>query len=312
MPNLPPMQPNRTLGLVLVLSAIIGWSVAGLFTRILPLDAPTILFWRGVFGAVGTLALIPLLPGPGLASLRQLGWPGLIYAAVTAASMLLFISALLVTSVAHVAVITATVPLFAAALAWLAFHDRPTAAAIIASLIALIGVAIMVGVGGDGRLPGDLMALGMATLMAAMILIARSRPDIPALAAMALASALSALATLPFATLTGLPLQQLGLLALFAIVTQVIGFGLFALGARHLAATETALITTLEAPLAPFWVWLFLSVAPSAPTLIGGAIVLAAVIFYLARPGNTAPPVTIPSPAPIHPQKTPLACMRQP
>lgn len=299
------MHPNRPLGLILVFASVIGWSMAGLFTRLLPLDAPTLLFWRGLFGAIGTLALIPLMPGPHLGhshlgrsrldrvrlgSFRQLGWPGLIYAAITAASMLLFIGALMITSVAHVAVITALVPLFAAALAWLAFRERPGPPAIIASIIALFGVIIMVGAGRDGSALGDLMAIGMAILMAAIILIARSRPRLPAFAAMTVASALSAAATLPFATLTGLTAAQLGLLALFAIVTQVIGFGLFALGARHLAPTETALLTTLEAPLAPFWVWLFLATAPTAPTLLGGIIVLAAVIFYLVRQSPPSPP----------------------
>jgi drug/metabolite transporter (DMT)-like permease len=275
------MQTNRSLGLVLVLAGVVGWSMAGLFTRLLSLDAATILFWRGIFGAIGTLALIPFMPGP--KSLR-LGITGMGYATVVAASMLTFITALRFTSVAHVAVIIALVPLFAAFLGWVAFRERPGATAIIASLVAAAGVAIMVGAGGDGNIWGNLLALAAALLMAAMILIARSRPQIPALAAMALASALSAAATLPFATLSGLSITEFGLLAAFAIITQVIGFGLFALGARHLPPTETALLTTLEAPFAIAWVWLVIGTAPSIATLVGGAIVLAAVISFIARP----------------------------
>ncbi|MCU0802936.1 MAG: DMT family transporter [Rhodobacteraceae bacterium] len=278
------MQTHRALGMALVITSVIGWSMAGLFTRLLALDAPTILFWRGVFGAIGTLALIPLLPGP--RNLR-LGLPGLGYALVTAGSMLAFISALRFTSVAHVAVIIALVPLFAAFLALAIFREKPGTTAVIASLVAAAGVALMVGAGRDGNLIGNLLAAAAAGLMAGMILIARRAPHIPALAAMALASAISALATVPFATLGGIGLSDLALLAAFAVITQVIGFGLFALGARHLPATETALLTTLEAPFAIAWVWAVLGTAPATPTLIGGAIVLAAVIFYLRRP---APP----------------------
>jgi drug/metabolite transporter (DMT)-like permease len=46
---------------------------------------------------------------------------------------------------------------------------------------------------------------------------------------------------------------------------------------------ETALLTTLEAPLAPFWVWLALGQAPEAASLAGGVIVLAAVIVHVLR-----------------------------
>ncbi len=275
------MQNARSTGLILVLTSVVGWSMAGLFTRLLPLDAPTMLFWRGVFGAIGTLALIPFLPGP--RNLR-LGWPGVGYAVVTAGSMFAFITAMRFTSVAHVAVIIALVPLFAAVFAWMLFGERPGIAALIASLVAAAGVAIMVGAGADGNLTGNLLAGVAAMLMAAMILIARRRPHIPALAAMALASAISAVGTMPFATLTGIGLPNLVTLGAFAIITQVIGFGLFALGARNLPATETALLTTLEAPFAIAWVWIVLGIAPTIPTLIGGAIVLGAVTFYIARP----------------------------
>lgn len=279
------MQSNRALGLSLVLIAVTAWSSAGLFTRLLTLDAPTILFWRGVFGCLGTLALIPFLGGK---AAFALGWAGLAYAAITAGSMLTFISAMRLTSVAHVAVIIALVPLFAAFLAWAAFRERPGAGALLASLAAAAGVAIMVGAGGDGALSGDLLALITASLMAAMILIARRSPQIPALTAMALASALSAMATLPFATLSGLSAGDIGLLVAFALVTQVIGFGLFAIGARHLPATETALLTTMEAPFAITWVWSVLGTAPSLATLTGGAIVLAAVLLYLVRASTPA------------------------
>ncbi|MFM2389232.1 MAG: hypothetical protein RLZZ437_787 [Pseudomonadota bacterium] len=274
------MQSNRPLGLALVLTAIIGWSMAGLFTRLLALDAPTILFWRGLFGAFGTLALIRILGRP---APQPLGAPGLGYALVTAGSMLAFIPALRFTSVAHVAVIIALVPLFAALLAWALLRQTPRPAAILASLVAAGGVALMVGAGADGNLWGNLLALVAALLMAAMILIANRAPQIPALSAMAAASAISALATLPFATLTAVTGTDLAILAAFALITQVIGFGLFAMGARHLPTSHTALLTTLEAPFAITWVWAVLGITPTLPTLAGGAIVLAAVVFFLVR-----------------------------
>jgi drug/metabolite transporter (DMT)-like permease len=278
---------NYRLGLVLVTVAAVAWSTSGLFTRFLVVDAATILFWRGFFGVFGTLALVPFLSGAGgYKAFSSLGWAGCAYAAVTGASMLFFISALLNTTVAHVAIITSVVPLMAAFLSWLVLREKPSVSSITASLVALVGVSMMVGVSSDGRLFGDVLALIMAVLMAGMILISRSYKGIPALPATCLASALSALVVLPFASVTAVSGDQLLILAVFALVNQVLGFGLFAIGARWLPPTQSALILALEAPLAPLWVWLVLTETPGQATLSGGAIVLLAVFGHIFWSGR--------------------------
>jgi drug/metabolite transporter (DMT)-like permease len=138
---------NYKAGLIFVSVAAVAWSLSGLFTRFIATDTPTILFWRGLFGASGLVLVLVLVPATGgLRSFRNLGKPGFAYAAITILSMLLFISALRQTTVAHVAVITATVPFFAAYLGGAILHERPERSAIAASTVALLGVAIMSGV----------------------------------------------------------------------------------------------------------------------------------------------------------------------
>jgi drug/metabolite transporter (DMT)-like permease len=273
----------RHIGLFCVFLAAVAWSTSGLFTRTVAADAQTILFWRGLFGALGLFALMAAFPHfGGLGSFVRLKLPGFTYAAVTAVSMLLFVSALLMTTVAHVAVITAIVPFMAAYLAWWVLHERPGFAGITASLAALSGVAIMVGVGREGNIAGDGFAVLMALCMAVMILLSRSFPDIPALPATCVASALSALAVLPFVDFN-VASDDLWLLFAFGLVNQVMGFGLFALGAKHLPPLETALITALDAPLAPLWVWLVFGETPGLATMFGGAIVFIAVSAHILR-----------------------------
>lgn len=278
-----PSRGEHTTGLILVTTAAAAWSTAGLFTRLVTMNASGILFWRGLFGAIGMLALMAVLRGPsGLGSFRGLGAPGLAFSAITALSMLLFITALRNTSVAHVAIIIAIVPFIAAALGWVILRERPGRSAITSSLAALCGVAVMVGIGVEGGLYGDVMASLMAACMAGMILIARRFRDIPALATTCLASGFSALLTLPFAALVPITPHDIGIMAAFALINQVMGFGLFALGARLLPPMEAALITALDAPLAPLWVWLFFSETPSWPTIAGGTLVIAAVVSHIA------------------------------
>ena len=273
---------HRT-GLILVTTAALAWSTSGLFTRSIALDAATILFWRGLFGAMGLMALLALLPATGgVGTLRRVRGPALGYAAVTALSMLMFIGALLTTSVAHVAVLTATVPLAAAALGWIVLGERPAPSAMLASVAALAGVGLMVGWGTEGTHGGDALALVMALCMGAMSLITRRYPGIPALAATCVASGMGAVAVLPFATLA-IGWGDMAMLAAFALVNQVLGFGAFAVGARHLAPVSTALITALDAPLAPLWVWLVFAETTSQATLAGGGIVMLAVLVHILR-----------------------------
>ena len=95
--------------------------------------------------------------------------------------MILFITSLAYTSVAHGAVIYATIPFLAAFLGWIFLREVPGRNAIIASLFALAGVVLMVGFGADGGLFGDLLAFGMTLCMAFAIILMRRNPGMSAM-----------------------------------------------------------------------------------------------------------------------------------
>lgn len=270
------------LGLILVTASAIAWSTAGFFTRLIPLDGPTLLAWRGIFGALGIAAVIVAIDGwRGLRSVRNMGRPGWLFVAVSATGMIFFITSLRHTTVAHVAVIYATVPFVAAALGWLAFREKSPATAVLASLAALVGVALMAGLGVEGGWFGDLLALGMTVCVAVMMVIARRFRDIPVMQAAGLSALLSGLVCWPFAEALSVSGTELALLAAFGLVNSALGLALFTLGARLLPAIETALIGSLDAPLAPLWVWIAFGETPGAGTLLGASVVFAAVAVHL-------------------------------
>ena len=247
--------------------------------------------WRGIFGALGLALVLTIMPKQGTwQSLRNLGWLGWIFVLQSAAGMIFFLTALRHTSVAHVAVIYATVPFIAAGLGWLVMREKPSRNAIISSLIALLGVATMVGAGTDGSLSGDLLALGMTFTMAVVMVVARHFPTMPLLQTACLSSLLSGLVCLPFGHPISVSGHDLVLLMLFGLTNFALGLPLFTLGARLLPAIETALIGSLDAPLAPLWVWLACNETPSASTLIGGSIVFAAVGIHLVLGSSSATP----------------------
>lgn len=209
------------------------------------------------------------------------GMHGWLYAGVSALGMIFFITSLRFTSVAHVAIIYATIPFLAAALAWISLNETPTRSAIVASLAALVGVVLMVSIGNDGGWFGDVLALGMTAVMAVMMVVARKFGDIKTMPAAGLSAFLSAAICWPFGHPLSLGFDQFWLLILFGLVNSALGLALFTMGARLLPAIETALIGSLDAPLAPLWVWLAFGETPSHNTILGGAIVFLAVAVHM-------------------------------
>ena len=274
---------HRT-GVLMMLGASVAWSTSGLFTRAIPLDTATTILWRGLFGALGLIVLIIVLQGrSGLRAFANLGGAGWAYAFTSGIGMLCFIGALKNTTVAHVAIIYATVPFAAAALAWLVLREVPSRAALAASTIALVGAVTMVGFGDEGHLTGDLIAVVMVISAAVMIVLVRARPNLPTLPAAATSAIWAPLACLPFATTAGLDAWNIGMLAAFGFINTTVALALFILGSRRLPAVETALLSALESPLTPLWVWLIFSETPGRATLIGGAVVMSAVFWYVSH-----------------------------
>lgn len=277
------------LGFILVTVSAIAWSTTGFFTRLIPLDSGVMLFWRGLFGGLGILAFIAVRHrGNTLRSFRAMDRPAWAFALVSTFGMLCFITSFSLTTVAHVAIIYATVPFLAAGLAWFVMRERPAMHAVAASFVALLGVGAMVGLGGDGSLLGDLLAFGMTASLAMMMVISRQYQGIPVLQAACISAFLSGVVAMPFAPDLAVSGVDLINLALFGLVNSAIGLVLFTLGARMLPAIETGLIGSLDAPLAPIWVWLAFAETPTRATLVGGLIVFAAVVAHLVT-GMRAP-----------------------
>jgi drug/metabolite transporter (DMT)-like permease len=279
------------LGGLLIVASAAAFSLAGFFTRLIPLDAWTLLFWRGIYGGLFIAGFtIWLQRRDAIAAVRAIGWSGLMVAACSSFATICFINALERTSVADVMVITATTPFFAAAIAWFWTGERERPATLVASAAALFGVILTFnGALSGGRLFGNLLALVMTILIALMMVIIRRRRDTPMLPAAALSAFAVALLVAPVAT----PRAGLGehwfYLVLFGTAQFGLGLLLLTLGTRLISATRSALIGSLETPLAPLWVWLAFGEVPSPITGVGGGVVMAAVLIdMLLAPRNGA------------------------
>jgi drug/metabolite transporter (DMT)-like permease len=275
---------QRRTGIALVIAAAVAWSTAPFFTRLLPLDSWTILFWRGLFG--GALISVILVLTQGLAGLRDftgMGKSGWLVASLSMPGMITFIPALQLTSVSNVAIIIATGPFVAAAIAWIWLRETPRLRTLLAMLVALCGVVIIVGgAGGNSDIIGIALACIMTLVISAMTVVVRRHKGTPMVAAAALSNLLGSVVSLPFAHgIAGVTTTELVTLAMFGFFQVGLGLSLFVLGSRFLPSGQATLIGTLETPLMPFWVWLAFQEIPSSRVLIGGVLVMGAVIADL-------------------------------
>ena len=275
---------DHLVGVALVVAATVSWSLTGFFTRVLGTDLATTLAGRSAFGVVFLGLLFVAREGRGaVAAFLGMGRWGVAQAVASVVCALATISSLYHTSVADNAVIGAASPFAAALLARIFLGETVPPRTIVAGLVSLVGVGIVVsGSLGQGRLFGDLLAVVMMLAFAVMIVIARAHPDMPVAPPNLLAVALNFVLAAPFASFASVAPHDWGLLAAFGFTNFVLAGMLFLAGSKRIPAAESALIVALDLVFGPSVVWAAFAEAPTREGLIGGAIVLVAVIGHVA------------------------------
>jgi drug/metabolite transporter (DMT)-like permease len=278
-------------GRTYVALAAIAWSTAGLFQRELTVDLATQLAGRAFFAVIGIVAFVAVAErGRVVAAFRDIGRAGLAVAALMAISSGAFIAALNYTSVANVLFLQALAPVLAAVFG--TFVGEPVAQRTWAAIVvAVAGVALMVGGPSHPSLAGFTLSLLMSVSFAGTIVITRHERQVSMAPATCLSQAAVFVCAAPFASASAIGAEDLALLAGLGITQIGLGLIFLSIGARLIPAAEVALITLLEIVLGPLWVWLALGERPGATTLVGGAIVLAAVVIQaLGEPEEPSVP----------------------
>jgi drug/metabolite transporter (DMT)-like permease len=286
-------------GQIYVALAAVAWSTAGVLQRQLTLDTSTQVAGRAVFSGVALLAYVAVVErGRVVQAFRSVGLAGVAVALCVATASGSFIAALNHTSVARVLFILAVAPVLAALLARLTLGEAITRRTVVAMALALAGITVMLGAPGEGSLAGDGLSFVAALAFALMIVITRWRHDVSMAPATCLAQAILVAAFLPFASPGEIGGNDVGWLAALGIGQIGLGFALLTVGARLIPAAQVGLITLLEVVLGPVWVWLALDERPSTVTLVGGAIVIVAIVIQTRAAPPPAPDEERALPAP--------------
>jgi drug/metabolite transporter (DMT)-like permease len=274
-------------GQAAVALAAIAWSTAGVLQRQLTVDVATQVAGRALFAALAVAGYVAVVErGRVVGACRSVGAAGVGFAGSVAVSSGAFIIALNHASVAQVLFIQSIAPVLAALLAWAVLREPLSMRTAVAMVVAVLGVVVMVGSPGGGSALGDGLSVVMALGFAVAIVIARHRRDVSMAPATGLAQLMLLLAAAPVALAgnASVGVHDVLWLALFGAGQIGVGLILLTIGARLIPAAQVALISLLEVVLGPLWVWLAVGERPGVGTLVGGAIVVAAVILQAGDP----------------------------
>lgn len=269
---------SYAFGVMLIASAALCWSTAGVVVRGVDAGPWEVTFWRSLFM---TLALLPLLlmrRHDLLEDIRQAGWAMVISGCLLAATFVFFILAISYTTVANALFVMACAPLLTAVIGRVFFGEPVHAYTWIAMAAAGCGVSLMVW---DSLQAGGLIGATLAFLVAFCFSInaniVRHKRQVSMLPGIFLAGLFSSIAAAPFAFPGSTSGFDLPLLAFLGIVQLGFGLVLFTAGTRTVPAAQAVVIGLLEMVLGPLWVWLAFAESPGVLGLTGGLIVLFAV-----------------------------------
>lgn len=274
-------DPLYAKGVGFMLAAGAFASVNGvLFRNIEAASDWQIIFWRNGTMFLFLIGLLALRSrGAVGGAFRAAGKPGLAGGLILGAGNIFFALSIINTTVANALFILSASPFISAILAWFLLREHVRRRTVLAMVAALAGVGVMVMEGlGAGRLFGNLMAVGTALAHAGFVVSLRFGRHADMLPSIVIAGASAALVAFAVGGPMAVSWHDFALCAAMGVGAMSIGFICFTIGSRHVPAAQVALLSLSEVVLGPIWVALAVDEWPSILTLIGGVLVLSAII----------------------------------
>ena len=243
-----------------------------------------ILFWRTVFFLIViSLYLALTYKKQVFRSFYNLGFPGFFGGFILSLGFSGYVFAMYNTTVANANFIIQTQTIFLAVFGYFFLKEKISVITLTSIILAISGILLMVGSSlSPGQMSGNIAAFIMPISFATLILVVRKYPTVDMVPAQFVAGV--------FALLIGYLMSEkimisqndifLGFLAGFLQLG--LGFIFITIGAQRTPSAMVGVIMLTEAVLGPLWAWLFINEQPPFIVIIGGSIVIFAVLlqFY--------------------------------
>jgi DME family drug/metabolite transporter len=266
--------------LLLVLGAAGLWSTGGLFIKATTLSGLEVSFGRSLLAAI-TVAILTRREGFGLNRMTVLA--SLLYAAL----LILFVLATKKTTAANAIFLQYTAPVYVLLLEPLFYREKFRRRDLITVIFCVLGMSLFfVGKLKPQDVTGNLLALTSGICFACYFLLLRhgTAREVNRASSVIYGNLLVVLVTAPFgiAAMSHLTAFDAACLAYLGIVQIGFAYLLFTLAmARGVRSLDASIIGYIEPVLNPVWVFLFIGERPSTWAILGGSIIVAAVVGHM-------------------------------
>lgn len=266
--------------LLFVVAAAFLWSTGGLFIKWTRLAGLELSFWRSLF-AIFTVAFFTRHEGFGLNRLTAVA--SVLYAVL----LILFVMATKTTTAANAIFLQYTAPVYLLILEPIIYKEKFRSRDLITVLVCLGGMALFfVGQVRPQDVTGNVLALASGFCFALYFLSLRHprAREVNRASSVIYGNTLAVLMTAPWglASITSLTGHDLIGVSYLGIVQIGVSYTLFTAGMAHgVRSLDAGIACYIEPLLNPVWVFLILRERPSAWALLGGAIIIVAVISHM-------------------------------
>ena len=272
---------NHLKGLLIAFFGVLMLTPDPVLVRLADADTFTILFWRGIFYALGVLAILfATYRKNTFKELKNIGRPGIWIGILSGIGGVTFIAAIQYTSIAKVLVIISTAPMVVAIISWVIINEKPKLYTWISMLIIVAGIYIV--------MKGDTGALNvMGSSLAVISIIAggysfaltRKYSNVNMVPAMIVNALVVSGVGLAFSSSFYLPFDSL-MYVIAGGILLAIAFSLITLAPRFIPASEVAMFMPLGTIFGIISAWLVINEQPSSSSIVGGSIVVITLFFH--------------------------------
>ncbi|MBT3559319.1 MAG: DMT family transporter [Rhodospirillales bacterium] len=272
-------------GVILVIMAGVLWSTIGLGVRLMEVaNVWQILFYRSMALAVFLFIIISIRSGgKPFPVIRKVGIAGAVGGVGLVFAFAGGIYAIQTTTVANAMFLFASAPFITALLGRLILGEFVRTATWVSMAVAMSGIVIMVYQGfSAGHMAGNIAALLSAVGFATFTIAIRWQKLEDMLPAVFLAGIFATITAGVICLIYGytfaIPNHDILIAIAMGIFQVGAGLTVYTIGSKHVPAAELALLALLEVVLGPIWVWALLGETVGVYTLLGGGILLLALV----------------------------------
>ncbi len=242
------------------------------------------MFWRTVFFLlVVSLYLIVTYKKQVFKSFYNSGIPGLFGGFILSFGFCGYVFAMYNTTVANANFIIQTQTIFLAIFGYFFLKEKISAITLTSIILAISGIFLMVGNSlSPGEMTGNIAAFIMPISFAVLILVVRKYPSVDMVPAQFIAGVFALIIGFLMSGKILISAHDIFLGFLAGFMQLGFGFILITIGAQRTPSAMVGIIMLTEAVLGPLWAWLFINEQPPFIVIIGGSIVIFAVLlqFY--------------------------------